>query len=118
LNKLILENLISSLKSHEIELVEDEPSKESKSIGLKSKEKSAKALQASESEEETPNGGSDNDSYVEEMTYLTKRFQCLTKSKSFQKGAVSQKGQVSRTGEKIIMDASIARNLVTLLLTD
>jgi hypothetical protein len=69
-----LENLISSLKSHEIELVEDEPSKESKSIDQTSKGKSAKALQATESEEETHNGGYDNDSYVEEMAYLTKRF--------------------------------------------
>jgi hypothetical protein len=59
LNKLILENLISSLKSLENELVEDEPSKESKFISLTPKEKSAKALQASESEEETPNGGSE-----------------------------------------------------------
>jgi len=69
-----MENLISSLKSHEIELVEVEPSKESKSNALTSKGKSVKALQATESEEETHNGGSDNDSYVEEMTYLTKRF--------------------------------------------
>jgi len=112
-----LENLIISLKSHEIELVEDEPFKESKSIALTSKGKSVKALRATESKEETPNGSSDNDSYVEERTYLTKRFQCLTKNKSFQKGAVAQKDRVSRTGEKIIMDASIARNLVTLLLT-
>jgi len=41
---------------------------------LKSKGKFAKALQAVESKEKTPYGGSDDDSYVKEMTYLTKRF--------------------------------------------
>ena len=54
LNKLSLENLINSLKSHEIELVGDEHAKKSKSIALTSKGKSAKALQATESKEETP----------------------------------------------------------------
>jgi len=38
LNKLSLENLISYLKSHEIELIEDEPAKKSKSIALTFKE--------------------------------------------------------------------------------
>jgi hypothetical protein len=44
LNKLSLENLMSSLKSHEIELIGDEPAKKSKSIALTSKKKSAKAF--------------------------------------------------------------------------
>jgi len=50
LNKLILESLISSLKSHEIELIGDEHAKY-KSIALTSKEKYAKAIQAVESEQ-------------------------------------------------------------------
>jgi hypothetical protein len=74
LNKLSLENLISSLKSHEIELVGDEPAKKSKSIAQTSKGKSSKALEAIESKEETLDGGSDNDLDVEELIYLTKIF--------------------------------------------
>ena len=73
LNKISLKNLISSIKSHEIELIGDEPAKKSKSIALKSRGKSSKSLQDVESKEETPNGGSDDDLDVEEMTYLTKR---------------------------------------------
>lgn len=45
-NKLTLENLISSRKSHEMELIGNEPAKKSKSITMKSMEKSVKALQA------------------------------------------------------------------------
>ena len=48
-NKHSLENLISSLKSHEMELIGDEPTKKSKSIAQKSMGKFAKALQAVES---------------------------------------------------------------------
>jgi len=44
LNKLSLENLISSLKSHDIKLIGDEPTKKSKSIALTSNEKSVKAF--------------------------------------------------------------------------
>jgi predicted transcriptional regulator len=75
LNKLSLENLISSLKSHEIELVGDEQDKKSKSITLTSKGTSAKSLQSIESEEETLARESDNDTDLEEIAYLTKRFQ-------------------------------------------
>ena len=44
LNTLSLEDLISSLKYHEIWLNEEEPVNKSKSITLKSKGKSSKAL--------------------------------------------------------------------------
>jgi hypothetical protein len=46
--------MISFLKSHEIKLDGDEPTKNSKSIALTSKGKSAKTLQFIYSEEETP----------------------------------------------------------------
>ena len=45
LNKVTLEELISSLRSHEIELNEDEPQKKNKSVALKSRRKESKALQ-------------------------------------------------------------------------
>jgi len=73
LDKLRFESLIRSLKSREIEFVGDEPVKKSMSIALISKGKSAKALQAIESEEETLDGDSEIDSNVQEMAYLTKR---------------------------------------------
>ncbi|AES87673.1 hypothetical protein MTR_4g031970 [Medicago truncatula] len=46
LNKLGLETLISSLESHEIELLGDKKPKKSKIIALKSKGKSVNGLQA------------------------------------------------------------------------
>jgi len=58
LNKLSLENLISSLKIHEIDLIRDEPTKKSKSIALKSKGKAVKAHQAMGSKKEVPKGDS------------------------------------------------------------
>ena len=36
LNKISLEELVSSLRSHEIDLEEDEPQKQGKSLALKS----------------------------------------------------------------------------------
>ena len=40
LNKISLEELVSSLRSHEIELEEDEPQKQGKPLALKSNKKS------------------------------------------------------------------------------
>ena len=54
LNTLSVEDLVSSLKVHEISLNEDEPAKKSKSIALPSKGKSSKALKVIEFEEESP----------------------------------------------------------------
>jgi len=54
-----------------------------KSIALNSKGKSAKAFKSTEPEEEILDEGSDNDSDLKEMTYLTKRFQYLTRKRKF-----------------------------------
>src|ERR1044072_6447511 len=45
LNKISLKELISSLRSHEIELLEDEPQRRNKSVALTSRSRKAKALQ-------------------------------------------------------------------------
>ena len=42
LNNISLEELVSSLKSHEIELEEDEPQKKIKSVALKSRSERCK----------------------------------------------------------------------------
>src|ERR1044072_1025175 len=52
LNSISLEELISSLRSHEIELQEDEPRRKVKSVALKSSTRKAKALQAKEESED------------------------------------------------------------------
>ena len=68
LNKISLEELISSLRSHEIELEEDEPQKKGKSIALKSNKKyDSKAFQA---EEENSGGSSSED---DEISLLSRR---------------------------------------------
>jgi len=61
LNTLSVEDLISSLKCHEIGLNEHESIKKHKSIALKSRGKSSKALNAFESEEESTSGDSVED---------------------------------------------------------
>ena len=48
LNNISLEELVSSLRSHEIELEEDEPHKRGKYVALKSKPEKTKAYQAEE----------------------------------------------------------------------
>src|SRR4030043_2453961 len=52
LNALSLENLIISLKCHELGFPEAESSNKSKTIALKSKDKEVRALKTAESEEE------------------------------------------------------------------
>ena len=52
LNTLLFEDLVSSLKVHEISLNEHEPAKKRKSIALPSKGKSSKVLKVIESKEE------------------------------------------------------------------
>jgi len=54
LKKLGFETLIRSLKSHEMELLGNDPSKKRKYIALKSKGKYVEALQVVESEEDNP----------------------------------------------------------------
>ena len=52
LNNTSLEELISSLRSHEIEIQEDEPQRRGKSISLKSKSEKTKAYQVEEESQE------------------------------------------------------------------
>jgi len=78
LNTLSVEDLVSSLKVHEISLNEHEPAKKSKFIALPSKGKSSKALKVIESEEESLDGDSDED-LAEMMTMLSNRLQYLAK---------------------------------------
>jgi len=57
LNTLSVEDLLSSLKFHEIGLNEHESVRKQKTIALKSKGKSSQALKENEYEEESPTGG-------------------------------------------------------------
>ena len=75
-----VEDLVSSLKVHEISLNEHEPAKKSKFIALPSKGKSSKALKVIESEEESPDGDSDED-HAEMMAMLSNRLHYLAKKK-------------------------------------
>jgi len=59
LSTLSVEDLISSLKVHEISLDEHDSSKKSKSIALKSKWKHSQAFKAIESDDESPDGDYD-----------------------------------------------------------
>jgi len=80
LNTRSVEDLISSLKCHEIGLNEHEPIKKPKSIALKSREKSTKALKALESEEESTSEDSDEDpEIVQKIAMLSNRLQYLSK---------------------------------------
>jgi len=95
-----VEDLISSLKCHEIGLNEHEPIKKPKSIALKSRGKSSKALKALESEEESTFEDSDEDSeIVKKMAMLSKKLQYLAKkNKRFLSRSSSHKS--SRKEEK------------------
>ena len=85
LNTLSVEDLISSLKCHEIGLNEHEPIKKPKSIALKSRGESSKALKALESEEESTSGDSDEDhEIVQKMAMLSNKLQYLV-SRHFSK---------------------------------
>jgi len=70
LNTLSVEDLVSSLKVHEISLNEHELAKKSKSIDVPYKWKSSKALKVIESKEESPDGDFDEDP-AEMMTMLS-----------------------------------------------
>ena len=85
LNTLSIEDLISSLKVHEIGLNEHESARKPKTIALTSKGKSTKALKANESEEESPSGEFDEDPGVfEKMDMLSDKLQYMArKNKKF-----------------------------------
>jgi len=93
LNTLSVEDLISSLKCHEIGLNEHELVKKPKSIALKSRGKSTKALKALESKEESTSEDSDEDlEIVKEMAMLSNRLQYLAKkNKKFMSKGSSHK---------------------------
>jgi len=80
LNTLSVEDFISSLKCHEIGLNEHESIKKHKSIALKSRGKSSKALKALESEEESTSEDSEEDpEIVQKMAMLSNKLQYLAK---------------------------------------
>src|SRR4030067_1129914 len=100
LNALSLENLISSLKCHELGFPEAESSKKSKSIALKSKGKEVKALKAAESEEESSEEDHE-DSEDEELALLTRRFQRWAgKNKKFSRSSNSKGSGVKKEEQK------------------
>ncbi|WJX24389.1 25S rRNA (cytosine(2870)-C(5))-methyltransferase [Trifolium repens] len=101
LDKLGLEELISSLMSHEIELSSDEPQKKLKSVALPSISVSSKALKAkvveSEAEESSIDNqeeGSDDDFFA----LLSKNFQkwSLRKGKNFQGRGFGSRNNTSK----------------------
>ena len=71
---------MSSLKVHEISLNEHGSAKRTKSIALPFKGKSSKALKVIKSEDESPDGDSDEDpAVVEKMVMLSNKLQYLAK---------------------------------------
>jgi len=78
LNTLSVEDLVSSLEVHEISLNEHEPPKKTKSIALPCKGKSSKALKFIESEEESPDGDSNEDP-TEKMAMLSNKLEYLAR---------------------------------------
>jgi len=100
INTLSVEHLISSLKCHEIGLNENESIKTPKSIALKSRGKSTKALKALESEEESTSEDSDEDpEIIQKMAMFSNILQYLAKkNKRFLSGGSSHKS--SRKEEK------------------
>ena len=94
LNTISVEDLISSLKVHEISLDEHDSTKKTKSIALVSKGKSSKALKAIESKEESVDGGSNEDpTVVEKMAILSNKLRYLArKNKKFLSRSSGSKG--------------------------
>lgn len=81
LNKMTLEELVSSLRSHEIELNEDEPLKEGKSIALFSNRNSkSKSMQALEENSEESSSDEDLTRLADKVNQLLKRKQRKFKS--------------------------------------
>jgi len=78
LNTLSVEDLVSSLKVHEIDLNEHEPAKKVKSIALPSRGKSSKALKVVEYEDESPDGDSNEDP-AEKMAILSNKLGYLAR---------------------------------------
>jgi len=78
LNTLSVEDLVNSLKVHEIGLNEHKPAKKVKSIALLSKGKSSKAFKVIEFEDESPDGDFDEDP-TEKMAIFSNKLEYLAK---------------------------------------
>src|ERR1044072_2502402 len=106
LNQISLEKLISSLRSHEIELLEDEPQRRNKSVALASTSRKTKALPVEEESE-----ASDEDSEEDELSLISRRINHLWKhrqGKKFHKGPRSSKGKFESTSsQKRLIDKTI-----------
>src|ERR1044072_7390499 len=106
LNKISLEELISSLRSHEIELQEDEPRRKVKSVALKSSTRKGKALQAKEESEDSEEGSEED-----ELSLISRRINRLWKhrqGRSFNNGPRNAKGRVESTsGQKKVADREV-----------
>src|ERR1044072_845564 len=104
LNKISLEELISSLRSHEIELQEDEPQRKAKSVALKSNSRKAKALQAEEESE-----ASEESSEEDELSLISRRINLLWKHRqSRHKGPRNAKGRFESTScQKKAVDKNV-----------
>ncbi|XP_057444117.1 uncharacterized protein LOC130736293 [Lotus japonicus] len=97
LNKISLEDLVSILRSHEIDRAEHLPQMKQKSIALKSRPEKAKALQAEEESEESTEY-SDED----ELSLVSRRLYRIWKHRQNKyKGSTKAKGrQESSTGQR------------------
>src|ERR1044072_7209805 len=98
LNSISLEELISSLRSHEIELQEDEPRRKVKSVALKSSTRNAKALQVKEESEDSEEGSEED-----ELSLISRRINRLWKhrqGRSFNKGLRNAKGRFESTSDQ------------------
>jgi len=78
LNTLSVEDLVRSLKVHEIGLNEHEPAKKVKSMALPSKGKSSKDFKVIDSKEESTDGDSNEDP-TEKMVMLSNKFKYLAR---------------------------------------
>src|ERR1044072_5235131 len=106
LNSISLEELISSLRSHEIELQEDEPRRKVKSVALKSSSRKAKASQAKEESED-----SEESSEEDELSLILRRINRLWKHRQgrrFSNGPRNAKGRFESTsGHKKAADREV-----------
>src|ERR1044072_6483537 len=106
LNKISLEELISSLRSHEIELQEDKPQRRVKSVALKSSSKKGKALQAEEKLD-----GSEESSEEDELSLISRRINHLWKHRQdrrSQRGPRNDQGRFkSISGQKEVFSDNV-----------
>src|ERR1044072_1009833 len=106
LNQISLEEFISSLRCHEIELQEDKPQRRIKSVALKSNSRKAKASQAKEESED-----SEESSEEDELSLISRRIKRLWKNRKgrrFSNGPRNAKGRFESTsGHKKAADREV-----------